>query len=69
MATMRKPLDEAMRAMDTQNVDGDGRVRLGGTQARAEGVFLSSLFSGTFGVVLGVVCVAAMAAPLFWLFV
>ena len=58
-----------MRAMDTQNVDGDGQLRLGGTQARAEGVFFASLFSGTFGLVVGAICVAALAALLIWLFV
>jgi hypothetical protein len=66
---MSRRLDEAMRAMDTQRVDGDGRLRLGGTQARAEGVFLSTLLSGTFGVVVGWVCVALFAALLIWLFV
>jgi hypothetical protein len=66
---MGKRFDEASRAMDTQGVDGDGRIRLGGTQARAEGVFLTSLFSGTFGVVVGLVCVAALTALLVWLYV
>jgi hypothetical protein len=63
-----KRLDDAIRAMDTQNVDGDGRLRLGGTQARAEGVFLTSLLTGTFGLVVGAVSVAALAALLVWLF-
>ena len=57
-----------MRAMDTQRADDDGRVRLGGTQARAEGVFLASFFSGTFGLVVFVVCIAAVAALLVWLY-
>jgi hypothetical protein len=63
-----KRLDEATRAMDSQGVDADGRIRLGGTQARAEGVFLTSLFSGVFGVVVFVLCVAALAALLVWLY-
>jgi hypothetical protein len=59
-----KRFDEAMQAMDSQRADGDGRIRLGGTQARAEGVFLASLFSGKFGVVVFVVCLVALAALL-----
>ena len=65
---MANRLDEAMRAMDSQRVDGDGRLRLGGTQARAEGVFWAELFSGTFGVVVFAVCVAALVALLIWLY-
>ena len=65
---MRKRLDDAMRAMDTQRADGDGRVRLGGTQVRAEGVFWAELFSGTFGVVVFAVSTAALAALLVWLY-
>ncbi len=65
---MSKRLDEAMRAMDTQRADGDGRVRLGGTQSRAEGVFLVSFFSGTFGLVVFLVCLAALIALLVWLY-
>jgi hypothetical protein len=63
-----KHLDEAMRAMDSQRADGDGRLRLGGTQARAEGVFWAELFRGTFGIVVFAICVAALAALLIWLY-
>jgi len=66
---MSKRLDEAMRAMDTQRADGDGRIRLGGTQVRAEGVYWSSLLSGTFGLVVVVASVAALTAILIWLFI
>jgi hypothetical protein len=55
--------------MDTQRLDGDGRMRMGGTEARAEGVFLASLFSGRFGLVVLLASVAALVALLIWLFV
>jgi hypothetical protein len=61
-------LDRALRQMDTQNRDADGRLRLGGTQSRAEGVFLASLFDGVFGRIVFAVCVAALAAILVWLY-
>ena len=66
---MSKRLDQALRAMDTQRADADGRIRLGGTQSRAEGVFLTSLFDGMFGRAVFAVCVAALTALLLWLFV
>ena len=65
---MVKRLESAMRAMDSQNRDGDGRLRLGGTQSRAEGVFLASLFDGAFGWIVFAVCVAGLAALLVWLY-
>jgi hypothetical protein len=68
IVAVAKRFDEAMRAMDSQRADGDGRIRLGGTQARAEGVFLASLFGGAFGAVVFAICVAALAALLVWLY-
>ena len=64
---MSKRFDGAVRDMDAASIDPDGRMRLGSQQARAEGVFLTSLFSGRFGVVVFAVCCAALAALVVWL--
>ena len=63
-----KRFDQAVRAMDARSIDADGRMRLGSQQANAEGAFLASFFSGTLGLVVFVVCAAALAALLVWLF-